>query len=134
MENKKLVNECNDNLTGLKKESTLKAQVRELLLRDNGATREEINKTLGISDRTTRNLIAQIGRQEPVILLEEKGYKLINPEKTISEDDEKALKHSYASLLSRSREIVKRASILKMAINKLEVKKAIEEARKNGKK
>lgn len=129
MENKKLAKECKDGLTGMGEERTLKKEVRAMLLREQGATREEISKTLNISDRTARNLIAQIGRNDPVILLNGKGYKLIDPDH-ISEDDEKALEHTLASLMSRSREILKRASILKMAINKIAVRKTFEEARK----
>lgn len=113
-------------IKGKKMQNALKSAVRDLLKRDSGATREEIIATLGVTDRTARNLVAQIGREEPVILLEGGGYKLVDPN-NISDKDYATLEHSYASLISRSREIVKRASILQMAIKRVAINRTFKD-------
>ena len=113
-------------IKGEKRQNALKSAVRDLLKRDSGATKSEIISALGIEDRTARNLVAQIGREEPVILLEKGGYKLVDPN-NISDEDYATLEHSYASMISRCREIVKRASILKMAMKRVAVNRAFKE-------
>ena len=105
---------------GLKRENEMKAQIRALLLQPNGTTKAEMISYTGYTDRTVRHLISEIAKKEPVILLEGRGYKLVDPD-CISDKDYAALEHSYASLISRSKMLIKRAAVLHMAMNKVAV-------------
>lgn len=88
------------------------------LLLKHGTTKEEVAKTLGLSDtRTARDLIAEVAWSFPVIATSDrKGYMLLPPKSKCTAEQirqyEEMCRHAKNEHLKRSNEIRKRISPL----------------------
>lgn len=99
-----------------------KEKVRDLL--KDGANRKELANAIGMSDRLARYFVSEIAKEEPVITVEEVGYRLVNTDLVGSDAQAEfeIVMRNYNDLISRANEIVKRALVLQNAAKVLKEK------------
>lgn len=102
------------NYTGLS--PTMLKRVNELyaLLKERTWTKEELAQHFNINERTVREMVAELGKRQPVIAVSDNtGYRLAQKMKDY--DD---VKHAWAEIDSRIEELEKRKKPLIRFIEK----------------